>query len=118
MPSDVCAHIVIATLESIRVSSSTAIAYGSESPPAPPYSSGNGIPIQPELAHLRHELVGERLRAVQLLGDRLDLLKREVADRPLQQLRVVVEFEVHRRAMLRASSTSSRTPNPLPPLAA
>ena len=47
VPSDVCAHIVIATLESIRVSSSTAIAYCSDEPPAPPYSSGNGIPIQP-----------------------------------------------------------------------
>ena len=47
MPSDVCAHSVIATLESTRVSSSTAIAYASESAPAPPYSSGNGMPISP-----------------------------------------------------------------------
>src|SRR4051812_26645266 len=47
VPSDVCAHIVIATEESTRVSSSTAIAYASVSPPAPPYSSGNGIPISP-----------------------------------------------------------------------
>jgi hypothetical protein len=47
VPSDVCAHIVMATLESTRVSSSTAIAYCSDVPPAPPTSSGNGIPIQP-----------------------------------------------------------------------
>ena len=47
MPSDVWAHIVIATDESIRVSSSTAIAYCSVVPPAPPSSSGNGMPIQP-----------------------------------------------------------------------
>ncbi len=47
MPREVCAHSVIATDESTRVSSSTAIAYASESPPAPPYSSGNGMPISP-----------------------------------------------------------------------
>ena len=47
MPSEVCAHSVMATLESTRVSSSTAIAYCSDVPPAPPTSSGNGIPIQP-----------------------------------------------------------------------
>ena len=48
MPSEVCAHIVIATDESMRVSSSTAIAYCSDVPPAPPTSSGNGMPIQPK----------------------------------------------------------------------
>ena len=47
MPSEVCAHIVIATELSMRVSSSIAIAYWSVVPPAPPTSSGNGIPIQP-----------------------------------------------------------------------
>ena len=47
MPSEVWAHIVIATEESTRVSSSTAIAYCSDVPPAPPTSSGNGIPIHP-----------------------------------------------------------------------
>ena len=39
MPSEVCAHIVIATELSTRVSSSTAIAYCSVLPPAPPNSS-------------------------------------------------------------------------------
>jgi hypothetical protein len=47
VPSDVWAHSVMATLESTRVSSSTATAYCSDVPPAPPCSSGNGIPIQP-----------------------------------------------------------------------
>ena len=36
VPSDVCAATVIATDESIRVSSSTATAYDTVSPPAPP----------------------------------------------------------------------------------
>jgi hypothetical protein len=50
VPSDVWAAIVIATDESTRVSSSTAIAYESVSVPAPPYSSGTGIPISPSSA--------------------------------------------------------------------
>ena len=50
VPSDVCAAIVIATDESMRVSSSTAIAYESVSAPAPSYSSGIGIPISPRPA--------------------------------------------------------------------
>ena len=47
VPSDVWAQTVIPTLESMRVSSSTASAYCSDVPPAPPSSSGNGMPIQP-----------------------------------------------------------------------
>ena len=50
VPSDVCAATVIATDESIRVSSSIAIAYESVSPPAPPYSSGMGRPMSPSSA--------------------------------------------------------------------
>src|ERR1700722_8837128 len=50
VPSDVWAHSVMATLESTRVSSSTAIAYWRVVPPAPPTSSGNGIPIHPSAA--------------------------------------------------------------------
>ena len=53
MPSEVCAHIVMATDESMRVSSSTASAYCSDVPPAPPTSSGNGIPIHPSSPILR-----------------------------------------------------------------
>ena len=119
MPSDVCAQSVIATLESMRVSSSTAIAYCSAVPPAPPTDSGNGIPIQPELAHLAHELQREGLRAVELLGDRRDLAHGEVADGAAQQLGLVVQVEVHGAepyaASASARSTSSRTPQPVPP---
>ncbi len=50
VPSDVWAATVIATEESMRVSSSTAIAYESVSPPAPPYSSGIGMPMSPSSA--------------------------------------------------------------------
>ena len=77
---------MIATDESIRVSSSTAIAYESVSPPPPPYSSGIGMPIRPELGHLGDELVGEAVLAVELLGDRRDLLQREGAHRVADQL--------------------------------
>ena len=97
MPSEVCAHIVIATDESTRVSSSTASAYCSVLPPAPPTSSGNGMPIQPSSPISAHELVGEGLRAVELLGDRRDLLAREVADGLLELAGVVGQVEVHGR---------------------
>jgi hypothetical protein len=50
VPSDVCAATVIATDESTRVSSSIAIAYETVSPPAPPCSSGMGIPMRPSSA--------------------------------------------------------------------
>ena len=50
VPSDVCAATVIATEESIRVSSSIAIAYETVSVPPPPYSSGIGMPISPSSA--------------------------------------------------------------------
>ncbi len=50
VPSEVWAATVIATDESIRVSSSIAIAYASVSVPPPPYSSGNGMPIRPSSA--------------------------------------------------------------------
>ena len=80
MPSDVWAHIVMATLESTRVSSSTASAYCSVVPPAPADLLGERDPHPPELAHLGHDLVGEALLAVELLGHRRDLLHGEVAD--------------------------------------
>ena len=47
VPSEVCAHTVIATEESTRASSSTASAYASVSPPPPPQLCGKGIPISP-----------------------------------------------------------------------
>ena len=50
---------------------------------------------QPELAELRDDLVREALLAVELLGDRRDLLPREVAHGRLDQLLLVAEVEVH-----------------------
>ena len=50
VPSEMCAPTVIATDESTRVSSSTASAYETVSAPAPPYSSGIGIPMRPSSA--------------------------------------------------------------------
>jgi len=46
----VCAATVIATDESMRVSSSIAIAYESVSVPPPSYASGIVIPISPSSA--------------------------------------------------------------------
>ena len=60
MPSDVCAATVIATEESMRVSSSIAIAYETVSAPAPPYSSGIGIPINPSSARAATSSYGKR----------------------------------------------------------
>ena len=90
-----CAATVIATDESMRVSSSIAIAYETVSPPAPPYSSGIGHAHQPELRELRDELVREARLAVELLGDRRDLRLRELADGAADQLLLVGELEVH-----------------------
>jgi len=50
---------------------------------------------QPELAHLRDQLVWERLRPVELLGDRPDLLAGEIADGVAQQPLLVGQIEVH-----------------------
>ena len=61
VPSDVCAATVIATDESTRVSSSTAIAYETVSPPAPPYCSGIGMPISPSSAISATSSTGKRL---------------------------------------------------------
>ena len=60
VPRDVCAATVIATDESIRVSSSIAIAYASVSEPAPPYSSGIGMPISPSSARSATSSYGKR----------------------------------------------------------
>ena len=80
VPSDVWAHIVMATLESTRVSSSTASAYCSVVPPAAADLLGERDAHPPELAHLGHDLVGEALLPVELLGRGRDLLHGEVAD--------------------------------------
>ena len=50
---------------------------------------------QPELGHLGDELVGEAVLAVELLGDRRDLLVGERADGVADQLVLGGEVEVH-----------------------
>ena len=65
------------------------------SAPAPPYCSGNGIPIQPSSAELPDDLVGEGLRPVELAGDRCDLALGEVADGRAERLVLLGEVEVH-----------------------
>ena len=100
---------MIATDESIRVSSSTAIAYESVSLPPPPYSSGIGIPINPRLGQLGDELVREAVLAVELLRDGRDLLLGEVPDRASDELLLFGEVEVHADSFV-ASSAIRRTP--------
>ena len=70
----------------------------SVSPPAAAVLLGERDPHQPELAHLGHDLVGEALLAVELLGHGRDLLLGEVADGLLEQPVVVGEVEVHAAA--------------------
>ena len=60
MPSEWCAATVTATDESIRVSSSIAIAYESVSVPPPPYSSGIVIPMSPSSASSATSSYGNR----------------------------------------------------------
>ena len=110
MPSEWCAATVIATDESMRVSSSTAIAYDSVSAPRAAVLLGDRHAHQPELGQLGDELVREPLLAVELLGDRRDLLERELPHRVAEQLVLGLEIEVHAAASLCASSTISRTP--------
>ena len=55
-------------------------------------------PHQPELAHLRDDLVGEALRPIQLLGHRPDLVAGEVPHGVPQQPLLVAQLEVHARA--------------------
>ena len=72
------------------------------SPPAPPYSSGIGIPISPSSAELGDELVREAVLAVELLGDRRDALSRERPDGVADQLLLGGEVEVHGARMVAA----------------
>ena len=70
---------------------------------------GNRHAHQPELGQLGDEVVGEAVLAVELLGDRGDLLLGEVADRAPDELLLLREVEVHAASRL-ASSTIRRTP--------
>ena len=68
----------------------------------------DGDAHQPELGHLLDELVREAVFAVELRGNGLDPLGRELAHGAAQELVLVREVEVH--AKEEASSTSRRTP--------
>ena len=71
------------------------------------------MPITPSSASSAHDLVREPLLAVELLGDRCDLLARERPNRVAQELVLGVEVEVHAKlcaTKLCASSTIRRTP--------
>src|SRR5204862_3351739 len=58
---------------------------------------GEGNAHEVELAEPAHDVVGEGLRAVELLGDRCDLATREVANGALDQAVLVGQVEVHAR---------------------
>ena len=81
----------------MRASSSTTSAYASVSAPAPPYSSGKGMPIMPSAPRRVDELVRERLRAVQLRGLRSDLALRELARGATDQLVLGGKVQLHGR---------------------
>ena len=68
--------------------------------PAPPYSSGNRHPQQPQLGELGDDLVREAVLAVELLGDRRHLLHRELPDGVPEQLVLRREVEIHERRVL------------------
>ena len=90
-----CAATVIATDESMRVSSSIAIAYETVSPPAPPYSSGIGRPMSPSSASSATSSYGKRPLEVELRGDGRDALSRERPNRVADQLLLGSQVEVH-----------------------
>ena len=89
VPSDVCAATVIATDESMRVSSSIAIAYETVSPPAPPYSSGIGSPISPSSASSATSSYGKRSSRSSSSATGATLRLRELADGAADQLLLV-----------------------------
>ena len=66
---------------------------------------------QAELAHLRDELVGKRLGAVELLGDRRHLVAGEVAHGVAQQPLLVGEVEVHGAGSLGEGGRRQRRPD-------
>ena len=67
-------------------------------------------PHQAELGQLGHELVREAVLAVELLGDRRDLLLGELAHGAPDELVLLREVVVGHQARESASSTISRTP--------
>ena len=95
VPSDVCAATVIATDESIRVSSSIAIAYERVSLPPAAVLLGDRHAHQSQLGELADQVVGEAMLPVELLRLGRDLLLGEVPDRAPDELLLFAEVEVH-----------------------
>ena len=89
-----------------RPISSIAIAYASVSSPAPPSSSGNGMPSQPSAPMRLHDLDREASLALVLVDDRGDLGQHEVPDRVAQEDMLRGEVEVHRSE--RTTGTTAR----------
>ena len=111
MPSEWCAATVIATDESMRVSSSTAIAYASVSVPPPPYSSGIVMPISPSSAISATRSYGKRFSRSSSSATGATLLERELPDGVAEQDVLVAEIEAEAHfASSSASSTIRRTP--------
>ena len=108
VPRDVCAATVIATDESTRVSSSTAIAYETVSEPAPVLLRYRHT-HQAQPGELGDELVREALLAVELLGNRRDALLRELAHGLADELLLGGEVQVHgAAAMLSEGAATTR----------
>ena len=99
VPSDVCAATVIATDESIRVSSSIAIAYETVSPPAPPYSSGIGSPMRPSSPSSATSSYGKRASRSSSAATGATRSRANVAHRVADQLLLRSEVEVHAARM-------------------
>ena len=72
-----------------------------KSAPPPPYSSGNGSPNRPELAHGQHDVDREGVVAVPRLGVRRDLGLGEVAHDLAERLLLVGQVELHRGRTVR-----------------
>ena len=95
MPSEWWAATVIATDESMRVSSSIAIAYESVSLPAPSYSSGIVIPISPSSASSATSSYGNRFSRSSSSATGAILLERELPDGVAEELVLRLKVEVH-----------------------
>ena len=109
MPSEVCAQSVIATDESTRASSSTATRVGERVGAGAAVLLRERDPHPAELAELADDLVRERLRPVELAGDRGDLALGEVADGLAERLVLFGQVEDHAANELSHSSSSTST---------
>ena len=86
---------MIATDESIRVSSSIASAYETVSPPAPPYSSGIGRPIRPSSPSSATSSYGKRDSRSSSSATGATFSSRELAHGVADELLLLREIEVH-----------------------